>query len=311
MGRSSLKHRLAIALAGRPVQTALRNFPWPIRRRILDAPPIRPKGGVRLLILTTPKTWLDCLWSAYSWSYFAGDEFSPNILVDGTVSQKMREQCARILPGVPISDAAADDAATIALPSVLKQYRRQHPYGRKLCAIIHASGQDSLMYSDADILIFKRPTELIENIKSDRISALYNKSAGGHAWNAQKIVELMHEQGIHPLDGFNSGLLFIPKQSLDVDLCIQCVSRYVEDFSAERFIDQSTLNALFSRIGARSLDQGKYSIAETGMYFWQTDGIDYRQVVARHYVGVVRHRMYINGMSVLAEKIFGDHKSSA
>jgi hypothetical protein len=224
------------------------------------------------------------------------------------VSEKMREQCARILPGVPISDAAADDAATLALPPVLKQYRRENPYGRKLCALIHASRHDNLMYSDADILIFRRPTALIENIRSGHMRALYNKSAGGNVWNAKKILDLMQEERIASLDGFNSGLLFIPKQSLDVDLCIQCVSRYAANLSAERFIDQSTLNALFSRLGAQSLNQAEYSISEHGMYFWQRDPVDYRQLVARHYVGVVRHRMYLGGMSVLAERIFGNHK---
>ena len=56
--------------------------------------------------------------------------------------------------------------------------------------------------------------------------------------------------------------------------------------------EQTLLGVLMAVNGARGLPPEEYAVSNDGMFFWQPDRIDYERVVARHFVGNVRHLLY-------------------
>lgn len=294
-------NRLTIDMAGRPVQTMLRRFPWPIKKTILRAPALqRATGTCRLLVMTTPRDWFDALWSAYSWQFFTDGFLKPTLAVDGAVTASMQCQVEQIMPGAKIVPASAYLAAAEALLPDASSFFRNFKYGRKLAVVLVASNEEPVLYSDSDVLVFRKPNEILSHISANNDTPLYNNGDGGDEWNAPLIIDLMRKVGLSPLAGFNSGLMFIPQKSLDLKLCSKCMSMHPpgrEHF----FTEQSIFNALLASAKAQALDSKQYSISEKGMYFYESD-MDYQNIVTRHFTGVVRHRMYMAGMPLLARK---------
>jgi hypothetical protein len=251
------------------------------------------------MVMTTEKDWYDALWSAYSWQFFSEGLFEPVFVVDGTVTPSIRSQARQIISGSRVVSAESYlQEAEDFLPSATALFRR-HRYGRKLAAVLVTSRTSSLLYSDSDVLVFRPPTDILSHVKSKSDIPLYNKGRGGHAWNAPIIIDLMHKNGINPLEGFNSGLMFIPK-----GLDLQFLTNYTETITESKFdhfTEQSIFNALLASARARALDPVKYSISESGTYFYETD-LDYAELVTRHFTGVVRHKLYTAGMPLLARQ---------
>lgn len=286
----------------RPIQAALRRFPWPIKKRILRAPPLPATGGdCNVIVMTTGRDWLDALWSAYSWQYFAGVLGSPTIVIDGQATEEMRRNVAEILPGASVRVAEEYLDASDALLPEGRLFFRCFKYGRKAAVILSSANSGPVVFSDADVLLFREPTELLSRIVRQPQRPLYNVGGGGNEWNAPSIIELMLSEKIAPMPGFNSGLMYIPASTLDRMLCARCMSTQ-KSGEEHFFTEQSLFNALMSKAGAQPLDAAAYLVSDKGMYFYQRD-IDYSALSARHFTGVVRHKMYTAGMPFLARKL--------
>src|SRR5262249_3045974 len=155
-------------------------------------------------------------------------------------------------------------------------------YGRKLAAVLVTSRTVPLLYSDSDVLVFRPPIEILAHLEANPDVPLYNKGGGGHEWNAPIIIDLMLKNGISPLDGFNCGLMFVPK-----GLNLQFLKKFGDQIlsnNPDHFTDQSIFNALLSSTNAKSLDPSKYSVSEMGMYFYESD-LEYTALVTRHFTG--------------------------
>lgn len=284
-------------------QTALRNYPWPIKKRILNAPPLSAtRGDCGVIVMTTARDWLDALWSAYSWQYFAPALASPTIVVDGDVTETMRRDVRRIMRGATVSPAASYLPACGEMLPLGDAFLRHYRFGRKVAVVLASSQLKSFVFSDSDVLLFRKPVELLSHIAKRRRVPLCNVERGGDAWNSPDIVELMQSEGIRPIPGFNSGLMYIPADSLDIDLCARCL-RSDDARRAHHFAEQSMFNAALSKAGGRPLDPQIYAISNDGAYFYQRD-VDYTNLAARHFTGMVRHKMYTAGMPILA-RTFG------
>ncbi len=285
----------------RHVQTALRNFPWPIKKRILAAPPLPAiQGSCSVIVMTTQRDWLDALWSAYSWHYFARALSSPTIVVDGEITEEMRVEARQIMPGATVSAAAYLPACEDAFPQ-RRSFFRDFKYGRKAAVIFTASTSGPMIFSDSDVLLFREPNEILSHIGEQPGVPLCNVELGGHAWNAPALVDLMLQEGIAPIPGFNSGLMYVPAGKLDVDLFARRLQAQAAG-SEHFFTEQSIFNALLSKHNARPLDPATYSVSLKGAYFYERD-VDYGELAARHFTGMVRHKMYTAGMPLLARRI--------
>ena len=296
--------RALIGVIGRPVQTGLRNAPWPIKWQILRAPPIAwptraASPPLELLCQATNKTWLDALWAVYSWAFFAKNVSSATISIDGVVLPEMERDLRRILPDATLRPAGINHGSGADLVhEELKRAENRSRFGKKLSTIIEHSTSKSFLYLDADVLCFAMPAQILDGIADHPQIPLYNRDNSRFEANSKALLECMGNLGISPIPGFNSGLMYIPKGAIDLHLCRECLN-YSEQVLGDYFMDQSIFNAALSQKGAVALDISQYLISSGGMYFWDADDVDYDRIVARHFVGIVRHRMYLGAMPFL------------
>ena len=284
------------------IQAALRNYPWPIKKRILAAPPLpATNGNCGVIVMTTKRDWLDALWSAYSWQYFAPVLSSPTIVVDGDVTEEMQSAARRIMRGATVSPASAYLAPCNELIPNQRSLLRRYRFGRKIAVVLSTSIRSSFIFSDSDVLLLRGPTEILSHVATQTRLPFCNVEQGGDAWNAPDIVDLMRNEGIQPIRGFNSGLMYIPSNSLDLDLCARCLQSQAEG-REHYFAEQSMFHAALSKAGAQRLNPTTYAISNEGAYFYQRD-VDYSVLEARHFTGMVRHKMYTAGMPILARSI--------
>lgn len=283
-------------LTTKPMWYLDRCRPYPIRRKVLDFEPIEGKGDVTLAVLSTPSTVLDGLWSAWSTMRFLSSLVKLHLFVDGPILANYRSMADMLFPGSQVTNVreyVADSVRT-------EWYQRlaQH-YGPscKLALLMALQKETSVLYSDADVLLFHEPTELIEPVRKQN-QPLYMPELGqSHdPWVLGKSKSL----GLNHIPRFNSGLLWIPKNSLEVELA----DRIMEDWQPPLrswYVEQTVISILMQNAGAEPLPVERYVISVGRRFYWEAD-IDYDQIIARHFVSPVRHVMYINGMSYLLRR---------
>lgn len=181
--------------------------------------------------------------------------------------------------------------------SGLKRFCREHVYGRKLLSVIAFSKFHPILYTDADILVFKRPEKLLQHLES-----------GECCYNAETapsydpvVVERANLLGWPLQTNINAGLITAVPGVLDQ----KSLSLLLKDWpwpEPHRYSEQAAVASLLSRNKASPLPIKDYVTSWQGMWPWERD-IDYNQVVLRHFYGVVRHRMYLTGMPLIWKQI--------
>ena len=180
--------------------------------------------------------------------------------------------------------------------SDFRQFIREDVYGRKVSMILESQRHEDVLFSDADVLVFRNPTEIVSaSEQSCRPAYNYEPHTDCIDWVRAKLAT----ENIEVLEGFNSGLLAIPRGALDIDLANRIIEGW-PDAETNIWVEQSMFNGLFSAACAKRFSPERYSVSWQGMWFWQWD-VDYEPLHVRHFCGVVRHRMFLKGMPYLLE----------
>lgn len=300
-----------------------RNVDWNVRKEILSLPPLEtPKTGTigtSLLIATTPKHFLNALWTAYSFLYWNSTKVELTISIDGFLSEDDVGKVLQIFPNCTILNGSDLISELRNHPSIFS-FCSSSRFGRKFAGIATINQKSNIIYCDDDILFFSQSDQIrnwAEGI-SER-SPLYVVDSGS-AWNAKG--DTIYEEATvlgFPIDaGFNAGFFLAPKKFFDLELCDQIFSsnRQYEngapveghynsrlykdgwDYAAE----QSLTGYLYARSGGSQLSPELFLHSLDGLSFFSKDKAPYEDISLRHYVGPVRHRMYLNGMPFLLKK---------
>ena len=105
---------------------------------------------------------------------------------------------------------------------------------------------------------------------------------------------------------FNSGIMALPKQTIDLEILKALLVGW-RDSPQDHFAEQTLFSGLLISAGGQGLPASRYVARADAMWFWRKE-MDYDGVVARHYVGPVRHHLYQKGMPYLC-KLRGIEKS--
>lgn len=284
---------------GRNYARVLRNFPHAIKRSIFYFPPVKANGSAqKLVVMATPKTFLESLWTAYGWMRLAGEPFSLLVLIDGAVSESMRADFARCFVGGEIREAREFIGDSLRSHRLLNALVQDNIYGRKVGALLVLSQQTSFFYSDADVVPFAAPTEMLEALRAGRI--VYNEEM--EASYDPLVEKAFRAEGVEMVRGFNSGLMTLPRGSLDLELA----ERIIVSLPPEHFhyyIEQGLIAGLCFKQGATPLPSTRYGTSWKGMWFWQEDIESYDGLVCRHFCGPVRHLMYGKGYPRLRARL--------
>ena len=272
--------------------------PYPIRR---DFSCFRPHpcprdAPCRLVVLATPRTLCDGAWCACSLLDNLPETIGLTIVLDGALIPERARFPRRLFPGAHVlsTSTLADDLGGRA-PKLLR-FAQADPLGRKLLVILLLQERSDIICSDADVLAFGAMPELEDAIPGgSSMRPLYLQEIGGmqtdpDALNRLRLLGLAHAETL------NTGLLYLPRRSLSLDLADDIL-----DFNGAHrswFVETTVLGALLKRAAGVPLPRDRY-VVSVRRQFWGEPDLDYRAIALRHFVTPVRHLMYCRGMPYL------------
>ena len=279
-------------LLTKPIWWWERNRSYRVRSHYCKLPPISVgRQSSRFVVLTTPEYFTDALWAAWSWHRFVHEAFELELVVDGEASSNDVVAAQRLFPGVRIFQAEAIVSALHQSHPALALFFDHHPLGKKLGVILALQSEKPLFFSDHDVLAFNPPGEIISCADCDK--PLY--MAEGHDGSFDlKIIQRAQELGLEPALGLNSGLLYVPKGRLSIDLASKLLADWRPPVSSW-FTEQTVLSVLMWVADALPLPYERYVVSNRRQFYWEKD-VDYAAIAARHFTGTVRHIMYGKGM---------------
>jgi len=283
-------------LTVRPAHFVESHYWYPIRRRAGRLPAV-PCGGDAaagaLLVLTTPASHLDAVWSAWSHLRHLAPPLKLIVACDGPAPRSLVELCRRVLPGADVIDARA------FLRSVplgrMAQFAQHHVLATKLRLILELQKRHPVLYSDSDVLTLHPPTELLERISrgDGRPAHMQGEAVCEDPW----VVERARALGLS-LDGrLNSGLLWLPRRSLDAELAEAILAPWRPPVRSH-FTEQNVLAALVGNAGGVGLPMDRYVANARRMFYFEED-VPYERVACRHFVNLIRYLMYSKGLPIL------------
>ena len=250
------------------------------------------------MVLTTPQGLNDALWTAWSWyRYLRPHGFELQLAVDGEIPAREDLAVQRLFPGISIYNVWSALSKFCDEQPALGVFLRGHPLGRKLGLMLALSDQGAVLYSDGDVLGFNPPAELLTCVDRN-VPCYFMEDLDGT--RDLRIVERSKVLGLEYIPRFNSGFLFIPQGALSINLAAQLLAEWCPPADSW-FTEQTVMSILMKKTNAQPLPDDRYVISARRQFYSETD-VDYRNIVARHFTGTVRHLMYGYGMPVILEQ---------
>jgi hypothetical protein len=290
--------------ANRNLCRLLRNFPWPIRNKILTQKPIECSAntGTLTVVLCEPRHFLEGCWSLRAWMHYLHDVSQPLLLVDGAISAKMQRQFDRIFRCRVKSLYAINDIVQSGdLSSHMQQFKEGHRFGAKFAALSILHRSHNVLYSDFDVLALSRPNDLMQLLQTPNASPAFLSDPVGFPVDPH-IGSIAMKFGLQPNSHFNAGLVWVPRNSLEPRLS----ERIIEEWCLEKdhhFAEQTLLSALMGNANAVSLPESRNVLSWQGAWAFSND-LNCAGLETRHYVGPVRHRMYSTGYPWVSKMCF-------
>lgn len=287
-------------LLGRKVAQIQRNFPYPIKQKIFDLPPTLTKpSNNHLVILVQHKTFFEGLWTAWNWLYFLKEDLDLIFVIDGEITENEQRSFDKLFPQAKFSSLESQIDRDLFLNKSLQKFYSHHYFGKVFFLKLSLQKKYNILFSDPDILVFSNPTEIRESLKYNQ--GIYCTEPGGSAYDP-RVLNRAIKLNINTIPNFNSGLLYIPQNYLSIDLFYELMKGWTTD-KDHHFTEQTLLGVMMSASDAKALPMHEYVVNSQGMWFWQRD-IDYTQVKVRHFVGNVRHLMYLYGYPTIERTLF-------
>jgi hypothetical protein len=253
--------------------------------------PVKP-GRVRFVVLTSPDTLDDALWTAWSWyRYLRHEDCGLEIAVDGVVSAAQSAAAARLFPGLAIYPAESACRYVYDREPSLETFLHGHPTGRKLALILALSDQGPVLYCDHDVLAFGPPIELLASIRRN-VACYFPEELDGT--RDPSIVARAKSLGLDYIPEFNSGFLYIPRGTLPMKRAAEILATWRPPGDSW-FTEQTVLSVMLRVVNAEALPSSRYVVSVCRQFYWERD-VDYKTIVARHFTGPVRHVMFGIGM---------------
>lgn len=267
-------------------------------------PPIESGGtkSCRIVTIFREKDWRDAAWAMYSWLYWtqASDIcFTPVFYVDGHCAEDKRARILNLFPKAQIREASEVLQGGDNLSEDLKYYYKHHIFARKTSIILHEQNGSNVLFTDPDILVFRAPVEVVRHLKAGSCCHQVDSlSWAFDPWLKEKGASL----GLEHDRKFNSGIMAIPKGSLDNQLITHLFEGY-RTAPYHRNTGQTLFSILLTRCGSVPLPEATYT-CQIPEFHNTRDRLNNDDLVLRHYTGPVRHVMYQNGIPYLLKQLW-------
>ncbi len=288
-----LPTRVLRKLTVRPVRAMEVGYWYPIRKRATHLPPLSPAASPEdgiMLILTTPRSYLDAIWSGWSHLWYASGSFHLVIACDGPPPAELVELARRVLPGSEVIDATTYSRGHKSI--IPRRLAESHPLMTKLELILAMQKIAPILYSDSDVLMLGTPHEIRSHLASnpDRGFHLRGEARCEDPWLARRATELGFDFDPH----LNSGLMWIPQNGFDPALAVELLHGWREE-QLTHFTEQNTFGVLVAHAQGVSLPEDRYVANAQRMFYFEPD-VDYDAIACRHFVNLIRNLMYSRGL---------------
>jgi hypothetical protein len=278
--------------------SVLRNFPFPILQKVKNFPVIscREQPSV-VAVLCSPKQFLEGLWSLWSWMNQLNSLMGAVMLFDGKATAEQRALFQKIFPGGKFLELTPF-LKSRPLPEYFRRFIQTNWTGKKLAAVFELQKEFNVLYSDCDVLAFAKPAELIALINSGNSAYLFDP-VGYHLdpWLSRRAEKL----GIPVTSHFNAGLVYVPQHEIQDSQLAALISDWEPSFNSHH-AEQTLFSVLLNPRHLRPMPENNYVLSWQGVWVLEKD-LDCSTIICRHYVGPVRHRMYLSGYPFLLKKI--------
>ena len=248
-----------------------------------------PEIPVSVHVLVSSKTWRMGLMSVLSLEYFSGKRWKVFVHEDGTVDACLRARIETKLPGVRfVSREEADKAAAhllAAYPACLRNRSRHNLFLKFFDPMAFAPG-DKFLILDADLFFYRRPEFLIQWAEGPERACYYNRDVKEVYCLPRETIEKVI--GVRLWECFNSGLLCICREALNLDLSERLLSAFEAAAHHPQFFEQTLYALCASAFNRGGPLPPQYEI--TWNFFRRRDS------VCRHYVGPAKFdHLYFEG----------------
>lgn len=264
-----------------------------VRPRILQSAPITDTTDdtCEIHALTSGADWLNLIWSLKSFYESSGRRYSLCIHEDGSLDAADLRNLETMFPAARVIRRAMADVeilATLKDHSRCRSLRTTNQLSLKIFDFHHYLQARRMLLLDSDLLFFSEPQELLRRIEdpSYRLNSVNPDCGTAYTINLADAASA----GIPLIERFNSGLGLIHQDSIQLD--------WLEEFLSLPGIEghfwriEQTLFALCSsRYGVELLPE-EYAVRLNGTI----------RGPVRHYVGIIRHLMYREGMRRLVRE---------
>lgn len=257
---------------------------------ILEKPVTHPELSMHMLF--GARDFLIALWSLAS--YFSHSRIIGTLYLhsDGSLTACHRTILARLFPSAHFIDARTiletHKEFFVAHPT-LAEFRKNYKkfQSKKLLDPYLSSPAPYRLILDSDMLWFKHPTELEENISLPHpYSTMMSDGDGDFAYVTFKDGTIISEE----IASYNSGVTFYAKQAFD----LRALEAYIEsvDYMHSRFTDQACY-ATILKPTLKMLPKDRYIIKGTLT----------EKIVMRHYTSPSRAKFFIYGLNFMWKDI--------
>jgi hypothetical protein len=267
--------------------------------RILKTRPFRTAGDgsdVEVHVLTWKGDWLNVLWALKSFYHFAGVDY-PLVFHDGGLLPENVKALRAHFPDARVVMRSEADAivetelARLGLGRCIA-FRRRLKLAMKLFDVQLTANSPRLLTLDSDILFFRRPDRLLDRPPDAATVPVMRDVAGDFYAMPRELLESTF--GIDVPPQINSGLWLVRRGKFD----FETFDRWLENPSLfDSFFGEQTLFALSSSAGG-----GVEFLPDT--YTLGGEPTSRPDLVCRHYAGVNRPLLYIEGMERLSRSGF-------
>lgn len=272
---------------------------YPIRDQVFYFSPIavNPEARNILAVLTTANAISDAAWTAQSLLRYLPPDTGLLMVIDGDLHGSKIQALKELFPGIQLTSTLTLLEQLRSIAPKVAQLGDYHPLGRKLAAILILQKQYNLIYSDSDVLCFREIPEIVNAISGK--SGLYLQDIVGVKTD-KTILNKVQILGLKYTQTINTGFLFIPKNSLEVDLAEEIMNDINEPLKSW-FCETTVIAVLMQQSQAKPLPKNRYVVSGQRQFYFEND-VDYEYIALRHFITPVRHLMYLKGMPRLAQE---------
>jgi hypothetical protein len=261
-------------------------------QRILQTRPVvrTDNPWCEVHVMTSKVDWLLMMWALKTFYAQSRRHFLLCIHDDGTVPPEAADELREHFPKARFIDGrTADNDVGLTLKNypLCNEFRETNHLAPKVFDFAHFAQSDRIMIMDSDVLFFSEPTELLRRIedKDYKLNTVNRDLANAYTVDPALVESHL---GFELIERFNSGLGLIHRASIRLD--------WIEEFLKlpgiiGHFwrIEQTMFALCSSKFGCELLPP------EYDVRMGRCD----EALPSRHYIGLVRHLMYDDGIRKL------------